>query len=191
MTARPCPDRSWVASVSAFRPGAGFLSIALVYVAAAALVAWGMQTPPLDRVWTIEHELKAGLRFELTDDERSFLTQTLVANPGLAGGLLDGREVGLLTTHRDGWSSEGHAVVARVGGPTMRVGVEVDAAPDEYPIRVDLAGSGWRETRTLEGNGVSWIPIPSSGAEVIAVDVRSRGGGETRPAFRLWFEAGS
>jgi len=185
------PERSWKACLWARRPGAGFLAIALVHCAAAALVAWGMQTPPLDRAWTIEHELKAGMRFELKDEERSFLAGTFEASPGLASGMLDGREVGILTTHRDGWNSQGHAVVARVGGPAMRVGLEVEAVPDDYPIRVRLSGSVWSETRTVESNGVSWIQIPASAADVIDVEIAGHRGGETRPAFKLSFEVDS
>jgi hypothetical protein len=38
-------------------PSIGFVAVVLTYGSSVAFLAWGMTTPPLDRVWVLHHEL--------------------------------------------------------------------------------------------------------------------------------------
>ena len=172
-----------------FRPSVGFVGVVVIYAAALGLIVWGLRTPLLEDVWVLEHELKAGLRNEITPSERDMLARSFERYPGLAQGLLDGRNVGFLTSHRDGWCPDGSAVVARTIGPELHAAIEVDAPPSDYPVLVEVRGAQWQRKLTLQDGGASSLSLPASTKAEIVEVIAHRASGEQGPSFKLSFEA--
>jgi hypothetical protein len=176
-------------SLRSYRPSGGFVAMLFIHVAAVALIGWGLQTPELDQVWTLEHALKAGRQSELSPRDRALLQRAFAAHPDLAGGLIEGRSIALLTAHRSGWCSRGAAVLVRLGGSDTEVDVRIDTSPEGFPVRVELEGSGWRRDVSFEKGGVVQVALPKTEhAEVVSVTARGGADGQSPTAFEISFE---
>lgn len=144
------------------------------------LVGWGAKTPLLDEVWQLEHELKAGSRTGLDEEDRAVFTRAFVAYPELGKGLSDGRKLGCLTPRRRGWALEGGAVLVRATGESLAVRVRMG----ETGGRVTFEGTGWRREVDVAEAG-SRVELPAvGGAEVVMV----RGASETDARMPAPFE---
>lgn len=176
-------------ALQSYRPSAGFAATLFVYAAAVVLIGWGLRTPELDRVWTLEHALKAGHQSALSTQDRALLRRAFATHPNLAGGLIEGRTMGLLTAHRAGWCSRGAAVLVRLGGVDTPVDVRIDSSPEGFPVRVELEGFGWRREVSLEEGGVARVELPKvEEAEVVSVTARGGANGQAPRAFEISFE---
>ena len=178
-----------MAALRSYRPSGGFVATLFIHVAAVALIGWGLQTPVLDQVWTLEHALKAGRQSALSPPDRALFQRAFATHPDLAGGLIEGRSIGLLTAHRSGWCSRGAAVLVRVGGSNAQVDVRIDSSPEGFPVRVELEGSGWRRDVSFEKGGVVRVALPKTEhAEVMSVTARGGADGQSPTAFEISFE---
>ena len=84
-------------------PSLGFCLIVLTYLLTAGFFAWGLSTPPLDRVWQLHHQLKTGDLYALGRDDRELLEAAMARHPELAQALLSSGQIGIISAHRDGW----------------------------------------------------------------------------------------
>jgi hypothetical protein len=94
-------------------PSIGFVVVCSVYVCTATFFAWGFQTPPLDRIWTLDHELKIGKTWHLSSADLEVLRQGLRDYPGLAEALLNDTEIGIVSAHRERWVETPEVTVVR------------------------------------------------------------------------------
>jgi hypothetical protein len=172
-------------------PSAGFVAFCLVLAMAAAFFAWGLRTPPLERVWEIHHLMKIGKLERLDRVDRALLEEQLAAFPELGRDLLDGSEIGLISAHRDGWIAGTRATLLRTPNATAARFLDLDIqAPDEaLPLAVVVNGPSWSATREMTGRGPLRVELPPPGAaaEIVEIEIgRPRqGGAAAAPSVRV------
>ncbi|MBN2496041.1 MAG: hypothetical protein JXR96_15720 [Deltaproteobacteria bacterium] len=159
------------------RPSVGFVCTLAIWALAAAFVLWGALQPDLDRVWFLENELEQGIRARLDKRDRQMLEGCLARWPELAGDLLDGQPIGLLSAHRQGWLSVPAATVLRVAGSETRriVHFDVELSPKALPLTIEIRGRGWQHAVQARQNGPLDVPLPRppERAEVISVELEA------------------
>ncbi|MBI3180467.1 MAG: hypothetical protein HYZ27_12445 [Deltaproteobacteria bacterium] len=94
-------------------PGAGFVLLVSVVVAGGAFLAWGLTTPPLERVWHMQLELMLGTRDALSSRDFRLLQDTLARYPELADNMLDDAPDGLVSAATGGMVDTGYAYLVR------------------------------------------------------------------------------
>lgn len=158
-------------------PSAGFVTLCAVYVGVAAFFAWGLAMPPLDRVWMLHHELKAGRIGAPNERAREVLATSMARHPALAAALLREGEIGLISRHSDGWLAMPEATVVRTSKATERFLVLEIATPRNLlPFKVAVKGHGWSKELEITRHGLRGVPLPAlrGGAEVIVVKLKGR-----------------
>ncbi|HUT78413.1 MAG TPA: hypothetical protein VM285_12035 [Polyangia bacterium] len=184
-------------SVSSGRfPSAGFVALCATLAAAAAFFAWGLRTPPLERVWTIHHELKIGRMDRLAQGDRRLLEEQLALHAGLGPDLLDGAWFGLISAHRDGWIAGARATLLRTAKSAGVRALELDVqAPDEaLPIAITVRGTSWSKRLDVKEHGPVSVelPPPGGGTEIVEVEIGEprQGGAAARPSVRISWRDG-
>ena len=94
-------------------PSIGFLCVCATYLGVLAFLGYGLRTPDLDRIWTLHHELKIGLRGAPRGAERELLERALDRHPELASALLSEGDIGLISRNSDGWITTPEATIVR------------------------------------------------------------------------------
>ncbi len=121
----------------AWRPGAGFVILALAVLGSAGFFAWGWSTPLLDHVGRIELELKIGRRAPLTTRELAQVQEALCRHPKIADDWLGDAAIGLVSNHRRGVVENGYAYLVRQpGASAMVVSVERPAGDARKQVHV-------------------------------------------------------
>lgn len=144
------------------RPSLGFSLVVLTYGLTVAFFAWGLSTPPLDRVWQLHHELKIGKIDDLDRADRELLLDAMARHPALAAALLDEGELGIISAHRDGWIDTNHVTVIRTprSGHPARLLIDIQTPPQNMPYELEISGTGWERELDVKGHGSLIIDLP-------------------------------
>ena len=158
-------------------PSIGFVVVCTVYGATASFLAWGFETPDLDRIWTLDHELKIGEMYKLDDADFALLSRGLKRHPGLAEALLSDTQIGIISAHRDGWVETPEVTVVRTAKASrfrfMRLDVET---PQKHlPMRLTVRANGWKHKLQADRQGPLFVPLPpTTESEVFSVDFKGK-----------------
>ena len=161
------------------RPSLGFCLMVLTYSLSVAFFAWGLGTPPLDRIWQMHHELKTGRLYALERPDRELLSSALIRHPALGEALLPAGQIGIISANRDGWIDT--PVVSMVRTPRAQSGqrlvLDVQTPPQHLPYRLRLEGPGWQEERQVQARGVLSLdlPPPPAQAELLTLTLEGTG----------------
>lgn len=121
----------------AWRPGAGFVVLALAVLGAITFFLWGWSTPLLDHVGRIELELKIGRRPPLTTRELAQVQEALCRHPKIADDWLGDAGIGLVSNNRRGLVENGYAYVVRQpGASAMQLSIDRVAGDTQKQIHV-------------------------------------------------------
>lgn len=144
------------------KPSIGFCLVCLTYGLTVAFFAWGLSTPPLDRVWQLHHELKIGDVYDLKEEDRELLAAAMARHPNLGPALLSVGEIGIISAHRDGWIETPIVTLVRTprAGGVTRIVLDVQTPPQHIPYTVALAGHGWRRQLKIVERGRAQIDLP-------------------------------
>lgn len=176
------------------RPSLGFSIVVAAYALTVAFFAWGLSTPPLDRVWHLHHELKIGHVYKLSKDDRQLLGAAMQRHPSLAAALLDSGQAGIISAHRDGWIDTPYVTLVRTPrSPTsLRLTFDVQTPLQYIPYDIEIDGDGWERKLTVPARGafVVELPPPPAQPELIVIKIK---GDELRAdpasiAVRLTFD---
>jgi hypothetical protein len=148
--------------VTGRRPSLGFCLMVLTYCMSLAFFAWGLGTPPLDRVWQIHHELKTGRLYALEPQDRELLASALVRHPALSEALLSAGQIGMISANRDGWIDTPVVSIVRTpqAQPNQRLVLDVQTPPQHLPYRLLLEGPGWQQERQVQARGLLSLNLP-------------------------------
>lgn len=158
-------------------PSAGFLAVCCTYLLAFGFVAWGLSTPTLDRVWTLHHELKVGLRGAPKDGDLARMRDALERYPSLSSALLPEGEIGLISAHREGWLETPDATILRTAKAKERLlRIEVGTPLDLLPFAIDLDGKGFDRQAQATEHGVLELSLPpvKGKAELLVLHLRGK-----------------
>ena len=170
---RPVPYRA--------RPSLGFLLGVMIVLGVGSFIAWGIQTPDLDVIWRLSHELKLGRRPPLTHREREILQAGLIRFPALANELRHGSSA-LISRNEDGWVTTSYAYLIRESPAALaRVEVTPGAAQGSIRICANL-GQASQCAQATPGRPFSWTP-PASEPYPQLIELRiGKSEGESRAA---------
>jgi hypothetical protein len=147
------------------------------YAATAAFLAWGFQTPSLDRIWTLDHELKIGRTWNLTDEDLAILRNALRDYPGLAEALLNDTQIGIVSAHRERWVETPEVTVIRTkeAGQYAFVELDVQTPRDHLPLNVTVKGETWKHKLSVAEHGPVFVPLPKvSEPELFTIDFKGK-----------------
>ena len=155
------------------RPSVGFVAVCLTYCLVAAFFLWGFSTPDLDRVWTLHHLLKTGELDRLTPKDREILSDAVVRHESLAGALLNGAEIGIISAQLDGWIATPCVTLLRTrqSGRFHSISMDVQTPQDLMPFSIVVKGDGWKEKLEVKKHGRFEIdmPAPRDAPEIVEV----------------------
>lgn len=165
--------------MTSLRPSLGFSLVVLTYALSVAFFAWGLSTPPLDRVWQLHHELKIGRIFKLPKEDRQLLSSSMKRHPDLAKALLDAGEAGIVSAHRGGWVDTPHVTIIRTPRSPAALSLVFDIQTPEHhiPYEIEIDGVGWERELEVLARGTSRVELPPPPAEpeLITVKVKAKG----------------
>ena len=158
------------------RPSLGFSVVVATYVLTLAFFAWGLSTPPLDRVWHLHHELKVGRIYKLSKEDRQLLTSAMQRHPTLAAALLDSGQAGIISAQRDGWIDTPFVTLIRTprSPASLRVVFDVQTPLEYIPDNIEIDGAGWERKLSVEARGtlVVELPAPPREPELIIIKIK-------------------
>lgn len=158
-------------------PSVGFVLVCAVYSCTAAFLAWGFQTPALDRIWTLDHELKIGKIWNLSDQDLEVLRSGLREYPGLAEALLSDTQIGIVSAHRERWVETPEVTVVRTAdsGAFKFLELDVQTPKEHLPLRVTIRGESWKHKLSLDESGPVYVPLPPvTGPELFTIDFKGK-----------------
>lgn len=161
------------------RPSVGFCLVALTYGLTVAFFAWGLSTPPLDRIWRLHHELKIGRVYDLSRDDRELLLAAMSRHGKLATALLSSGEIGIVSAHRDGWIDTPSVTIIRTPRAAAVTGIvlDVQTPPQHIPYDLELHGLGWVQKRRIEERGLARLELPPPSAQPELITLKLVGPG--------------
>ncbi len=160
------------------RPSVGFILVIGSYALTLAFFAWGLSTPPLDRVWQLHHELKIGRAYALTQDEKDLLSGAMRRHSALAAALLPSGQMGIISAHRDGWIDTPEVTLLRTPrASTARLLLDIQTPPQHIPYKLELSGSGWRHALEVTARGQLSLDLPAPPAEPELLTLKLSGPG--------------
>jgi hypothetical protein len=158
------------------RPSLGFSIVVATYALTVAFFAWGLSTPPLDRVWQLHHELKIGRLFKLSKEDRQLLTAAMQQHPSLAASLLDSGQAGIISAQRDGWIDTPYVTLIRTprSPASLKVSFDVQTPLQYIPYNIEIDGAGWERKLAVEARGtlVVELPPPPPQPELIIIKIK-------------------
>jgi hypothetical protein len=159
------------------RPSMGFSIVVLTYGLTVGFFAWGLSTPPLDRVWQLHHELKIGRIFKLEKENRKLLLSAMARHPALAAALLPSGQIGIISANRDGWVDTPHVTIVRTprSTATVRIVLDIQTPPQHIPYEIEVDGTSWEQELTVEERGVMHIDLPPPPATPELVTLKLKG----------------
>ncbi|MEY4546265.1 MAG: hypothetical protein RL685_2460 [Pseudomonadota bacterium] len=174
-------------------PSLGFCAIVLTYLLTASFFAWGLSTPPLDRVWQLHHQLKTGDVYALTAQDRELLVTSMERHPELAQALLSSGRVGIISAHRDGWIDTPEVSIVRAPrSVARRILLEIQTPPEHIPYRVQVKARDWQRTLEVKARGALTIELPPAPAVAELLTLKLEGAGlradSSSLAVRIRFE---
>jgi hypothetical protein len=159
------------------RPSLGFSFVIATYALSVAFFAWGLSTPPLDRVWQLHHELKIGRVYKLSKDDRRLLVESMREHPALASALLGAGQVGIISAHRDGWIDTPHVTIVRTprSPAQLRLLLDIQTPPQYMPYEIEIDGSGWERQLEVQARGPLALELPAPPAEPELISLKIKG----------------
>lgn len=159
------------------RPSLGFSLVVITYVLSVAFFAWGLATPPLDRVWQLHHELKIGRVYKLSKEDRSLLLDAMLRHPTLAAALLDSGQAGIISANREGWIDTPHVTIIRTprSPATLRLLLDIQTPPQHIPYEIEIDGSGWERELSVENRGVMTVELPPAPGSPELITLKIKG----------------
>jgi len=158
------------------RPSVGFSLVVATYALSVAFFAWGLSTPPLDRVWQLHHELKIGSVFKLTKEDRRLLLSSMAEHPALAAAMLDSGQAGIVSANRDGWIDTPHVTIIRTprSPAALRLVLDIETPPQHIPYEIEIDGSSWEKKVHVQNRGMLTIdlPPPPAAPELITLKIK-------------------
>jgi hypothetical protein len=158
------------------RPSLGFSLVVATYALTLAFFAWGLGTPPLDRVWQLHHELKIGHIYKLPKEDRALLMDAMARHPALAAALLDSGQAGIISANRDGWIDTPHVTIIRTprSPAALTLVLDIQTPPQHIPYEIEIDGSGWEKELNVEDRGVLRVqlPPPPSQPELVTLKIK-------------------
>jgi hypothetical protein len=144
------------------RPSVGFSMVVATYTLSVAFFAWGLSTPPLDRVWQLHHELKIGRTWKLSKEDRRLLLSSMAAHPALAQSLLDVGQAGIISANRDGWIDTPHVTIVRTPRSplNLRLVLDIQTPPEHIPFEIEIDGSDWERELSVQARGTLSVELP-------------------------------
>ena len=162
--------------MSSRRPSIGFSLVVATYALSVAFFAWGLSTPPLDRVWQLHHELKIGRVYKLSKDDRTLLRESMLRHPTLASALLGAGQYGIISAHRDGWIDTPVVSIIRTPSSptTLSLVFDIQTPPQYIPYEIEIDGAGWEREVDAEQRGPLRVelPAPPAVAELLTVAIK-------------------
>jgi hypothetical protein len=149
-----------------YRPTLGFLLVCAVYTGCVLFLAWGASPPDLDRVWFLEKELRTGVRTELSEGDLAAIFRSLERHPELSRGLLEGRDLGLLSVPDQGYLESDLAYILRAPGTASRqLSLSCQGPAAAYPLQItlrllDAEGQHALEDLTITASGSRLVTLP-------------------------------
>lgn len=160
------------------RPSLGFILVIGSYALTLAFFAWGLSTPPLDRVWQLHHELKIGRAYALTPDEKDLLSGAMRRHPALAAALLPSGQIGIISAHRDGWIDTPEVTLIRTPrASTVRLLLDIQTPPQHIPYKLELSGKSWHRGLEVSARGPLALDLPAPPAEPELLTLKLNGPG--------------
>jgi hypothetical protein len=158
------------------RPSVGFSLVVATYTLSVAFFAWGLSTPPLDRVWQLHHELKIGRTWKLSKEDRHLLLSSMADHPTLAQSLLDAGQAGIISANRDGWIDTPHVTIVRTprSPVNLRLMLDIQTPPEHIPFEIEIDGSDWEREVSVQERGlmVVELPPPPSAPELVTFKIK-------------------
>jgi hypothetical protein len=151
--------------------------VCVTYLLVTAFFVWGFSTPDLDWVWTLHHELKIGKLKKLKAGDRALLEDCMARHAELARDLMDGDDIGVISSHSDGWIATPTATVLRTekAGRYRALDLEIQTPRDLLPYRIEIRGRGWTEKLEVTEQGILEIDLPDPPEIPEVIEVRMRG----------------
>jgi hypothetical protein len=132
-------------------------------------VVWGLRTPPLERVWRLQLQLRLGDAPVLTADERSLLQATLVRYPMLGDHMLEDADHRIVSLNVGGVVDGGGAyAVRRSADVALAV---VVTSPSAEPIEIEASTATADGRGTADGEPFVWRP-PTDGPYPQLIEIR-------------------
>lgn len=174
-------------------PSLGFCAIVLTYLLTASFFAWGLSTPPLDRVWQLHHQLKTGDVYALTAQDRELLVSSMARHPELAQALLSSGQVGIISAHRDGWIDTPEVTIVRTPRSVARsILLEIQTPPEHIPYRLQVKARDWQRTLEVKARGALTVELPPAPPVAELLTLKLEGAGlradSSSLAVRIRFE---
>jgi hypothetical protein len=165
--------------MSVDKPSPGFCLMVLTYSLTLAFFAWGLTTPPLDRVWQLHHQLKTGDVYALTHTDRELLVSAMARHPALAEALLSAGHIGIISAQRAGWIDTPEVTIIRTPRAlvSQRLLLEIQTPPEHMPYRVALTGPGWRRELEVRARGTLTLDLPPPSGEPELLSLKLEGTG--------------
>lgn len=159
------------------RPSLGFSIVVATYALTIAFFAWGLSTPPLDRVWHLHHELKIGRTFKLSKEDRQLLTSAMQRHPSLAAAMLDSGQAGIISAHRDGWIDTPYVTLIRTprSPASLRLTFDVQTPLVYIPYNIEIDGAGWERKVAVEARGKLEVELPPPPAQPELIIIKIKG----------------
>jgi hypothetical protein len=134
-------------------PGGGFVLLVASWGALAALIAWGMAEPDLDRAWRVLEEADRGAT-EPSSGDAAALARSIARHPEIALARLGGKTAKHLARTTGGWirATRSYFLARRGEQGELRLDVESRCAR-RYPLTVTLEVDGQRCRLAFDGDG--------------------------------------
>jgi len=159
------------------RPSLGFSLVVATYALTVGFFAWGLSTPPLDRVWQLHHELKIGRVYKLSKEDRQLLESSMQSHPSLATALLDSGQAGIISAHRGGWIDTPYVTIVRTPRSPASLKLVFDVqTPQQYiPYKIEVDGRGWERKVAVQTRGALSVELPPPPPEPELITLKIKG----------------
>jgi hypothetical protein len=129
-------------------------------------------------VWTLYHLLKTGKEQKLMAQDKVLLENCLARHPRLAQAILDGKTIGIISAHSDGWIASSSSVILRINGTRsyQSMTIDVQTPKDLLPYQIIVQGRNWQKRLNVTQQGLLVIELPGGQKtpEVIQVGMHGR-----------------
>jgi hypothetical protein len=166
-----------------YRPSLGFLLVCLVYIAGVTFIVWGFLQPDLDRVWFLKHELRIGVRGELSAEDIDVLLRSMAAHPDLCEDLTDGAPIAIISAQTSGFLETATAYLLREPDTAAsRVTLCCQGPPEAWPLQIrvrtfDREGERLLGKLTFEQAGTHGLELAATHLPEL-IEIRCGGTGE-------------
>lgn len=142
-------------------PGAGFVILVVGWILVIGFLGWGFSTPLLDRVWQLNQRMEHADFQGLEDDEAADLEEAITRHPDLGREILGNRLVRIVEPSIKRWCAlaKQHLVFSEDWVKNQVLVIDVDFAPEMFPLELRLVGAGLDNTIEFVAPGPAVIPL--------------------------------